>query len=455
MVEANHRVVLECKENMTRTWTKVLPTYIWRRLEEQSNHQKIISNTGWLLLDRAFRLGVGLFVSVWVARYLGPAQFGELAYVVAFVAFFQAFAQLGLDSIVIRDMARDRNAAPELLGTTLWLRLLVGFVCWGAAIGGMALLRPGDDTALLLVSIVAGTIVFQAADTVDLWFQSLTQSKRTVGAKGISYLTASLLKVALILAHAPLAAFAIVTLIEMALSALALVFAYRRYPAPFAWTWHASRVRELLRESWPLLLSGAAVVIYMRIDQIMLREMVGEAELGIYSAALSISQAWYFIPMVICSSVAPTISRKKVESEEAYLSALQRLFGLMLMISLTVSIAIALIAQPVVNLLYGAAYSATAAVLAIHVFANVPVSLGVAQSLWITNERRPTFALYRTVLGCVANIVLNFLLIPKYGATGAAIATLAAQFLAAVVYNFFAARDVLILQFRSMTNWAK
>lgn len=440
---------------MNAAWLRYLPEPLRQRLEGRSTVQAIIGNTGWLLFDRTMRSVVGVLVGAWVARYLGPAQFGELAYAVAFVAIFQVVAQLGLDSLVVRDIGADPSNAAERLGTALRLRLITGFAGWAAAVGGMALLRPGDTQVLLLVAIVAGGIALQAADTVDLWFQSQTQSKRTVAAKGVAYLTASALKVALIVWQAPLVAFAWVLLAEAAVSALALVVVYRRYPAPARWRWSMPSARELLREAWPLLFASLAVVLYMRLDQIMLRELVDERELGIYSAGWSLSALWYFVPLAIYSSTAPAFSRLKVQSEAAYSAALGQLFTLMWVISVSVSVVMALSSGILIDLLYGAAYRDAAPVLALHVFANIPVALGVAQSLWITNERRPHFALYRTLFGLLVNVALNLALIPRYGAMGAAMATVAAQFAAAVLFNVFGARHVLALQFVWLTKLAK
>lgn len=438
---------------MNRAWVKWLPAFFRMRIEHRPSLQSILANTVWLMADNVLRMMLGVFVGAWVARYLGPKQFGELTYVLAFVAFFQAIGKLGLDSIVIRDLARDIDVAPAILGTSLRLRLITGLACWAAAIGGMALLRPGDATTLLLVAIVASTVVFQAVDTIDLWFQSRTQSKLTVIAKTSAVTLASLIRVALILAGAPLVIFAIVTPIEAALAMLALVWVYRRYPTPIGWTWRVEQARQLLHEAWPFLLSGIMILIYMRIDQIMLREMVGEYDLGIYSAALPLSTAWYFIPMAICASVAPALARKKIRSEVEYMVALERLFSLMWWYSLPLSVGIAILAKLLIGLLYGTAYTASTAVLAVHVFSNVPVGLGVAQSQWIANERRNTFALYRTILGAISNILLNLIFIPEHGAMGAAVATVLSQIIAAIISNLFMEPRMLLTQIRCLFRY--
>ncbi len=379
------------------------------------------------MADKFLRLGMGLLVSAWVARYLGPSQYGELAYVLSFVVFFQVLSQLGLDGIAIRDLARDRESASAILGTVFRLRIITGFFCWLVAVGSMALFRPGDSSTLLLTAIVAGSLVFQAADTVDLWFQSQTQSKRTVLAKAISYLINSLFKISLILSKAPLLYFAIAGLAEIAMSAIALYVSYGRFPAPFKWAWDIAWGTRLLKESWPYILSGLAITIYMRIDQIMLREMLGTRELGIFSAALPFSTTWYFIPMMIAQSAGPSIAKKRQSDPAGYERAIDHLFSLMWWIMLPLCIAIALLSVPIIQLLYGVAYLESSNVLAVHCFANIPIALAVMQGIWIVNERKNMLSLAQTVIGAITNVGLNFFMITKYGALGAAVATVASH----------------------------
>jgi len=345
------RSKLGVQSNINPYWLQLLPVFVQKRLDGRKSLHAIIHNTGWLLGDKALRLGLGLLVGAWVARYLGPSQFGEFSYVLAFVAFFQTISQLGLNGIAIRDMARDRKASPLILGTVFRLRFITGFFCWVGAIISMALLRPGDTDTLILTAIVAGSVVFQAADTVDLWFQSQTQSKRTVMAKTFAYLLNSIFKVALILAKAPLLYFAVAGLVEFALAAISLYVSYRVYPAPFRWKWDLDWGKRLLKESWPYLLSSLAIMIYMRTDQIMLREMLGTHELGIFSAALPLSTTWYFIPMIISQSVGPSIAKKKESDLAGYERAINRLFSMIWWIMLPLSAGIGLLSVPIVHLL--------------------------------------------------------------------------------------------------------
>jgi O-antigen/teichoic acid export membrane protein len=431
-------------------WLRFTPQFIRKRLEGRTTLHAIIHNTGWLLGDKGLRLGLGLLVGAWVARYLGPSQYGELAYVLAFVAFFQTISLLGLDSVAIRDMARDREASPAILGTIFRLRLFTGVLCWLAAIGAMAVFRPGDTDTLVLTAVVSGSLLFQAADTIDLWFQSQTQSKRTVLAKSLAYVVNSLFKVWLILIKAPLLYFAMAGLAEFVLASVALGYSYRMYPAPFKWRWDLHWGKQLLKESWPYMLSGLAIMVYIRVDQIMLREMCGVRELGLFSAALPLSTTWYFIPMMISQSAGPSIAKKKLIDPAGYEDALDKLFSLMWWILLPLSICIALFSNPIVHLLYGDAYLKSAGVLAIHVFANIPVGLGVMQSIWIINERRNTLSLTKTVIGAITNVGVNLVLIPRYGAIGAAISTVFSVLVSGVLTNIYFAPKIFKKQVLSL-----
>lgn len=431
-------------------WLRYTPQFLSKRLEGRVTLHAIIHNTGWLMGDKAFRMVLGLLVGAWVARYLGPSLFGELSYVLAFVAFFQVISKLGFDNVAIRDMARNREASPAILGTVFRLRVIAGFFCWLAAIVTMGVIRAGDYDALILTAVVAGTVVFQATDTIDLWFRSQTQSRRTVVPKAIAYLLNSLVKVILILLKAPLLYFALAVLVEFAFAAIALYVSYGMFPSPFKWEWDFDWGKRLLKESWPYLLSGLAIIIYMRVDQIMLREMLGANELGIYSAALPLSTTWYFIPLVISQSAGPSIAKRKHSDPNGYNRAIYRLFALMWWIMLPLSTTIALFSASVIQLLYGDAYSASTIVLSVHVFANIPIALGVMQGIWIVNESKNIMALIKTVIGVITNVGLNLVMIPRYGALGAASATVAGQCVSAVLSNIVLAPKI----FRSqMLSW--
>ena len=400
-----------------------------------------------MLGDRLLRAALGFVVGAWVARYLGPDRFGHYAYVLAFLAFFQVVAALGADTLVVRDLARDGDGAHATLGTIARLRLMAGIVSWLAAIALMAVVLPGDRESLLMTALAGGALVFQAADTVDLWFQSQGQNRRTVVAKIVAYVITNGFKVALILYHAPLPAFAAAFALDFGLAATALIFAYRRFPAPQRWAFDMARARGLMAQTWPFLLSGLSIMIYIRIDQVMLRSMRGDHDTGIFSAALPISQMWQMIPVTLTMSLAPGLARRKMEDAAAFEAALGRIFRMFTAAAL-VACALTVLAAPVlIALIYGPRFAASADVLRIYVFTNIFVAMGVAQGLWITNEGAGRLLLVQTLAGAAVAIVGNLLVIPHWGAPGAAAVAVAANGVSTCLVNAFLAPRLFRLQF--------
>ena len=431
-------------------WLNLLPKTLQQRLRDRHHLLAILQNSGWLLFDKLVRLVLGLLVGAWVARYLGPSQYGELAYALAFIALFQAVATLGLDGIVVRDIAQNKAHANTVLGTAFALRFGVGALCWLTAIGSMAWLNGINDRSVVLTALAGGSLVFQAADTVDLWFQSQSQSRRTVLAKLTAYLISNGVKVALILNNAPLVAFAAVMALDGLTAATGLAVAYRRFPCNQRWDRAAATVRQLLSESWPFILSGISIMVYMRIDQIMIKEMLGAQQLGIYAAVLPLATLWQFIPMMLYTSLAPFVARKKSESETAYWQVLQKIFKAYALLGWFVCIPTVACANLVVSFLYGSQYQQGAMVLSIYVFTNLFINMGVAQGLWLLNERRGIISLANTIVGAVVAVAGNWIFIPRFGIEGVAMAGVMAQLVSAVLMNLIFSKRIFLMQIRSL-----
>lgn len=431
-------------------WLLLMPGRLRARLESRPNAMKFAGNSAWLLFDKLIRLVLGLLVSAWMARYLGPSQFGELSYVLAYIAFFQVAATLGLDSIVVRDIARDPASAPQTLGTVFALRLAAGVSCWLLAIGGMVAADGWSGPLVLLTALVGAVVVFQPADTIDLWFQSQSESRRTVIAKLLAYLLSSALKIGLILAAAPLAAFAAALAFDAIGAAVGLMLAYRRFPAAGRWTAIRHRGRQLLQECWPLLLSGVLVITYMRIDQLMLKKILGERELGIYVAALSLSQMWHAIPMIVSVSLLPVATALRRRSQDEYIQLMTMVFRYHFLIAALISLLVAFASPFLIRHLFGPHYSEAAAVLRVHVFSNIFVFAGVAHSVWLTAEGRTKVRLVGTLIAGVCSVAGNFILIPELGVVGPAYVAVVSMFIAAVGINYFLAPDSFRMQLAAL-----
>jgi PST family polysaccharide transporter len=419
-------------------------------LGNRPNLRAFAANVGWLAADKLTRLFVAVFISAWIARYLGPEHYGLLAYALTLVSMFQALSMLGLDNLVVRDIAAASERAHLVLGTAVRLRTM-GAAGAYITLGATVAVLHGNDPGTAGIILLAGlSILLQITEVIDLWFQSQLQSRRTVIAKMLSYLTTAAFKVSLIMASAGLTWFAAGGVVEAALTALSLGVSYRLFRTKQRWIWDAVLARQLLKQSWPLLISGLSVFVYMRVSVIVLREQAGNAEVGLYAIGATLSEMWYFIPMTIFSSVAPIIARKRAEGGDAYQRLMHQLFSAMWALSFAVTAFNIIGASTFVNLLYGHQYTKSAEVFAIHALTLIPVCIGVVQSVWLINEGRSKIALLQAIAGASTALTMNLLLTPNYGARGAAIATVVSQFVQAFLVNTLLAPDLFRMQCRSL-----
>ncbi len=389
--------------------------------------RKIIHNIGWLSLERILMLVLTFFVGIQVVRYLGPENYGKLAYSISFVGLFSVISKLGLDQIVIRKIVQQEESTKEILGTAFVLKLICSFltIIFVAA----AIWTFIDDTEIRWTTLIIGIgMVFSAFDVIDFWFQSQVLSRPMALVRSTQLILTITTKLLLIFWKFPLMAFAWVFIAEFVLKAIGMTWVYcKNSQSIFHWQVSWTMAKELLKDSWPLILSGVMITIYMRIDQVMLGNLTNNEAVGNYAAAVKFSEIWYFVPGAICSSVFPSIIRARQRSKQEGYRRLQQLFDLMAWISLSFAIVVTFVSNALIINLIGQDYASAGKILTLHIWASPFVFLGIAQSQWLVTENFTQFSFAITSLGALANICLNILLIPAYGSIGAALATVISQ----------------------------
>jgi O-antigen/teichoic acid export membrane protein len=408
-----------------------------KNIRQHVGFMKYFRNTSLRFFEKILRMVVGLFVGIWVARYLGPEELGILSFSQAFVGIFSAIATLGLDGIVIRELVKDQNRRNELIGTAFWLKLL-GSILVLLILAFAIRFTSNDEYTNFLIFIIAGSVVFQSLNVVDFYFQSKVLSGYIVFANTISLFFSSILKIVLILNEAPLIAFAWLVLFDSVVLAIGFIACYLKEIEEFRFEnlkFKKQTAKLLLKDSWPLILSGLAVSIYIKIDQIMIKEILGNESVGQYAAAVRLSEAWYFIPIVIVSSLFPAIVNSKKHSEELYYARMQKLYYLMFAIAFPVALFISFNGEWLIRLLYGAAFNESSSVLIIHIWTGVFVFLGSPTSKWYVSEGLQSYALYRSLFAVISNMILNLMLIPEFGIDGAATATLISAVFTSYFFN--------------------
>ena len=383
--------------------------------------------------EKVIRLLIALSIGVWVTRYLGPDQYGILSYAQSFVAIFGAFSSLGLNDIIIRELVKSDEKENVLLGSSFILQT-IGSTLIIVLIMVSILLNDNEPITNEII-IILGLLTFvKSFNVIGSYFHSKVQSKfmAITGLAGL--LISSGMKVFLILNEYSLIHFVYVLAFDVVFLAAGKIWYYRKFgKSPLRWRFSWSVSKELLKDSWPLILSSIVISVYMRVDQVMIKEFLENSDVGQYSAAVRLSEAWYFIPTIICSSLFPAIINAKMRSDELYKARLQRLYNLMVVLGLSIIVPVVFVSDWIIQILYGSAFAESAAVLNIHIFSSIFVFLGVANQKWFISENFQAYNIICLGFGMVANVLLNLFLIPNYGILGAAYATLISQFIASVL----------------------
>jgi len=307
-----------------------------------------------------------------------------------------------------------------------------------AAVGIIYWLQPNEPLTHWLVGIIAAGTLFNAFNTIDFWFQSQVQSKYTVVARNSAYVFVAAMRIGLIQLQAPLIAFAWAILAQMALGSIGIVIAYQKQGNRIqAWQVNWKRTQELLQEGWLLVAAGIAVYIYADIDQLMLGSMLPDkSELGFYAAAVKISRILDLFPMTLASSILPKLTALKERNHQDYLDKLQVYFDISTLIWLASAIPVSLLSHYIVQILYGSDFAPAGTLLSVYVWCQFNGCFGVARGTILTIERKLKFNLVLTVVGAIVNLILNYLLIPTYGAMGATIATIITYLIVIILINF-------------------
>ena len=385
--------------------------------------RKYFANTSWLLGERILRMVISLFVGIYVARYLGPERFGLLSYSLSFVLLFSSLASFGLDDILVRELVKQPKQRNDLLGSVFWLKIC-GTLVMGTTIALILQFKAEDQQTYWMIALITFGFLFQATNVVDFYFQSQVQSKFAVRAQAFQLLATSLFKIYLVWNQAELIWFAFALMLDQAVVAALFLLVYHWkiewFPFfSFGWT----QAKKLMRDAWPLIFAGMVVSIYMKIDQVMLKEMLDAKAVGVYAAAVKLCEAWYFVPSVITASLFPVIISSKQKSDTLYQQRMQKLYDLMVWVSVTVAIPTTFLADWVIVILYGNGFEASATVLRIYIWAGVFTFLGVASFKWLVTENLQRYSFYVLAIGAIINIGSNLLLVPIYGINGAAVAT--------------------------------
>lgn len=390
----------------------------------------VVMNSVWLLADKAARLLLVFGVTVLISRYLGPEKLGVLSVAASTAFIVMEFTLLGLRSgTVVQDLVREPRAHGEIVGTSFSLTLVASV--FGVILTSWIIhwLRPEDPQVQVFAIAIAAGLAVRGFDVADLWFQATEQAWRGVLARLLALLAISALRLLGIALAWPVAAFAVFIGLEYVLLGITFLWIYH-YAGGRVQRWQFSRARAkyLLQRSWPMLLSGLGLMLYTRIDQLMLGELVDDHAVGLYAVASQFAEAWWFVPNAIGTALFPLLIQLHSAQPAVFRQRFQYLLDGLFVLGIALAIVVTLLADPLIHWLYGPAYAESANILSLYIWAMSFIFLRTAIARWCLLENALKFFMFSQLAGAALNIGLNLWLIPQYGVMGAAWATIIAYF---------------------------
>lgn len=400
--------------------------------------KKFLSNTGWQMAQQIYSMILSLIIGAVSARYLGPSNYGLLNYGATLIMITGSITSLGLDEIIMNALVMHKDKRGVYIGTALILRLFASVIGVFVIAGVIVVLEP-QNKVLWVITILQSMQLFGTLYMVfNYWFQVELKSKFVSIAYIIGLTISGAWRVLLLVMNASVNFFAFTASLQGFIVLIIVALCYFKV-SDEKLKWNADVAKNLLRQGYHYILSGIAVMIYMQMDKVMVGKILGEEQLGFYSAASHIANLWLFVPKAIINSARPIVlDGKNIEKETStqgiYMSRLVRLVFAMIVLGILVGICFTSFGWLVVKVLYGNAFMAAVPVLIVLIWATTLSQLGTINGIWIASEGYNRLLKYTVWAGAIANLVSNFLLIPLLGIVGAAIGTLLAQ----VVVQFIA-----------------
>lgn len=395
--------------------------------------RKFLSNATWIMVGRIFQLLLTLLTTTFIARYLGPTEYGKIGFMYSYVALFIPICALGMNDIIVKELTDNKEKSGEIVGTILSLRILTSLCC--VAIIYFVFKNIVLDKKTMMVLILQSfALVFQSFECLMYFFQANYLSKNTGVTLLISYILTALFRLFGIMLKKDLLWFAFAVSLDYIVIAIIFMILYKKEKGTFSF--NIETAKKLLSKSYNYIFAGIMIVIYGKADSILLGNMVDETTVGYYSAATMICNAWPFILTAIIDSANPMIVELFNTNKSEYKKRIKQLYAAVFYIGVLAAIGITALSKPIIMIMYGSAYMPSIIPLRIVCWSTIFAYLGVARATWMQCENKLGHEKELSLMGAIFDVVLNVILIKRYGIAGAAIALFLTQFFTNFVFVY-------------------
>ncbi len=398
-------------------------------------YNQAVNNATWIVACKIAQSVLQLVVGMLSARYLGPSNYGLINYAASVVAFALPLMRLGFNATLVHEYVETPQQEGEIAGTALTLNVFSSLLCIAGVSAFSAVANAGDTTAITVCVLYSFSLLFAAVEMIQYWFQYKLLAKYSAVVMFLAYVIVSVYKVCLLITSKSVFWFAVTNSLDFGLIGFALLLIYsKKGSARLAFSFE--RAKAMLGKSKHYILSSLMVVLFQSTDHIMLTSMSDTAQNGFYTAAITCAGVFQFVYTAITDSFRPMILSAKKEQSDNYKTLLSQLYSVIIYVALAQSLVFCIFSKIITGVLYGEEYSAAVPVLRILVWYLAFSYMGSVRNIWILAEQKQKYLWIINLFGAVFNIILNAAMIPRWGAAGAAFASLLTQIFANFVLGF-------------------
>jgi len=396
---------------------------------------KVAKNAGWIIITRIIQAVLALVINMLTARFLGPSNYGLINYAASVVAFATPIMSLGFANVLVQEYVNHPEEEGKILGTSVLLSFFSSIACIGGVFAFTLVADAGQKVTNIVVLLYSLMLITQAFELIQYWYQAKLLSKYMAIVSLIAYILVSGYKTVLLILKADVYLFALANSIDYLLIAVFLLVFYKKLGGQRI-SFSGEIGKRMFAKSRHYIVSSLMVTIFAQTDKIMLKQMIDESAVGYYSAAVSCAGMTSFVFTAIIDSFRPVIfEHKKNGDQTGYELNIERLYSIVIYLALLQSIVMTILSPFIIRVLYGGDYQASILALQIIVWYTTFSYMGAVRNVWILGEGKQKYLWILNLGGALANIVLNFILIPFWGIYGAAVASLITQVFTNIFMN--------------------
>ena len=396
---------------------------------------KIVKNASWLIACKVAETIFMLVVTMLQARIFGPIKFGLIAYAQSIVTVIVPLMQLGLNSILIKELVDHKDEEGVVMGSSITMAMIAAPVAILLVLAFTAIVNGGSTETIIVCGLYSSLLIFQVFELLQYWFLAHYMSKYTALTCFGAYVVASIYRLLVLFINKSVYLYALSQAIYYLVIALVLLYFYKKLGGQ-QFKFDKSVATRLFDRSKFFLISSLAVTLYTQVDRVLLKNICGDEINGYYVAAITIVNMATFIFTAIIDSTQPDLIDKNSKDKKLFDEGMTRLYSVVIYLALLMCVAVDILAPFIIKIMYGADYLPSISLLRIVVWYGLFSFIGIARNVYIIAKNKQKYIWIISVLGAIFSILINYVLINSFGATGAALGAILVQIFVNVILGF-------------------